>query len=444
MWLHRLDYPEQADDVLTAMEQWDPNLWSSMGGRKTTSFSKCIIDSRFNRLNNRWKRLASIIRNTQIPERDRAAVSGRFYRLLSEQLYNLGRVRLSVQGENVRFSAWEKINDLHAQARPIQREGMEFLGGLLVYLAELDHEPAIITKTQEGPSICDLADGLLHSYARRTGVNWSARTVLGRNPFLETSTEVIRVRFPDWSLWNLPLMAHEFGHVTALATPAFHRYKAAEAESLKGEARQRESHLDEYFADIFAVYTFGPAFACDAILAQFNPAQAFMPRGVHPSHDERARTILATLERINEATQRGTWDDGIYGTVISQIRNAWEEAVKACLKPGESAPAAVASGATDRWARGLYRLIDTYYRFGAAYTPNRWKFAEELSDNLRGSALAPSAMTLAALAQRNELETYTLADVLNGLWLARLDCLDNPSMVDSLTQRAIPISQSVP
>src|SRR5262249_54445366 len=145
-------------------------------------------------------------------------------------------------------------------------------------------------------------------------------------------TDVIRVRFPDWSLWGVPLLAHEFGHVVALATPEFQEYKeqvALAATSIDGHYDGGLRHLDEFFAAIFALYTFGPAFACSAVLMQLSPAEAYLPRGSHPTHQERAEVILETLRTMNDPARGHLGREGVYQEVLQALENCWCLAVKA-------------------------------------------------------------------------------------------------------------------
>src|SRR5262249_37634059 len=157
---------------------------------------RVIAQARVERLETRRKRLERILKNTTIDEKDRLAVAGRFYRLLSRQKYKLEPWRDLLRGKEGGARIWGKFDELTGGACPVQREMLEFLGGWLIRQLELDREPADLARSnRKGVSMCDLADALLSDYARRTGVNWSARTVLGLDPFLAMDTDIIRVRF---------------------------------------------------------------------------------------------------------------------------------------------------------------------------------------------------------------------------------------------------------
>ena len=368
IWRLRLEQPEQAAnalDVANSLLCGKPVRvpLGSPGG--APPLENTIAQARLARLLERWRRIQQIL--SDAPEDGlRAAIAGRFYRLLSEQEYALEPWLAAARAVKLRAGIWGKMTDLAASARPLQREALEFLGGCLIREQGLDREPAAVAAaTREGAGICGLADLMLRDYARRTGINWNARTVLGSDPFLETDTEVIRLRFPSWSLWDLPLLAHEFGHLAARATPAFVEYQREQTGSSGMEQRGR--HMDEFFADVFATYTLGPAFACDVVLLQFQPAEAYLARGAHPSHQERARVILQTLTEMN---RKGA---GAFGGALQQLERAWGGAVAACGAQPADAPAFEKQLAQSlSWGRKIHGFIDKFYRLGAAYTPRDW------------------------------------------------------------------------
>ncbi len=361
---------------------------------------------------------------------------------------------MAFKGGVVRPGIWGKLAGLDEGARPVQREALEFLGGLLVHEKKLDHEPVSLTGVEEGgPSICDLADEMLRGYVRRTGINWKARTVLGKNPFLVTDTEVVRIRFPDWSLWNLPLMAHEFGHLAALATPAFLEYQSLESGQItEGHPRPetvrkdaylltRRRHLDELFADIFATYTLGPAFICNVILFHLNPSEAYLPRGAHPSHQERFQIILQTLREMNEKV-RQVYDLEPYTMLLAKLNQGWNETVQVCqASPEDLEVYNFQLKQTLRWGRNLYRIIDKFFRLGVSYNSKRWMCAQKIAERLMYPPV-PEFQKMKKIATDYSLDDLYLDDILNALWWARVAMVHNSEQIAYLTFVSIQIGHN--
>ncbi|HVN54169.1 MAG TPA: hypothetical protein VMT46_07545 [Anaerolineaceae bacterium] len=423
MWLHALDYPAQFENLLKMVTANVPNQYTTLKGARA-SLPEVVALARLYQFKTRWARLYAILNSERIPAADRAAVSGRFFRLLSEVWLLVETEIDRIKAAGVIQGSWGNIEKIGGLGRSLQREAQDFLGGVWISRQSLDHESEKLSGAVRGPHISRLATHILREYSRKTGVNWSARTVLGRDPFLETSTDVVRTRFPDWSVWNLPLMAHEFGHQAALASPEFLRYKGLETQSLAPDDRRRQ-HLDELFADIFACYTFGPAFGLDAILLHFNPREAFLARGSHPTDNERVKVILAVYRRMNDQARGETV---IYDQVLDDLKAIWNNAVEEC----QEAPAAVDAARisdVERWTRGLLHIIDASFRLGARYKPANGELAVALAEKLNPPTIALTQAEI--LDQAAEIGIpIRLLDILNGLWLARFRLEEREKLVD--------------
>ena len=450
IWLHRLDYPDEAEAVLEVAQRLMHGKELRPRQGTLTTPAKAIAQVRLDGLQKRWDRLERILKDNQLSEEDRAAIAGRFYRMISEQTYALDLCRNGLDEPGQKF--WRDFSILEDGARSVQREALEFLGGLLVHKKGLDCEPPTLTGTNsEGPSVCDLADRMLRTYSRRTGVNWAARTVLGKSPFLATNTDVIRIRFLEWSLWNLPLMAHEFGHLAALATPAFQNFQGpASEQSLErhpnpeaaaelGYVQARRRQLDELFADIFAVYTAGPAFACSVIMTQLSAPEAYVWRGSHPSHDERVRVILQTLSAMNERNGWRLDEREGFGPILTQLEQHWDHAVQTCKAvPEDEESYRFQLKQAKKWGRNIYKLVDTSYRLGVSYKPVRWDGAQKLSTYLLQPGV-PKLDHMEELFATHANDSMLIDDVLNALWIARLDPQGEFDSVEALTTKAFMI-----
>lgn len=419
IWLYRMNDPERTAwlrDVVMAVRKGH-NAFLPRPAQ--TASAAVIIHAWIDHADRRWQRFQDILQNQALFPAERMFMVGRFLRLLSEQVYSLQQASTKLQDTAGVPAAWQNLRDIEDTARPLRREILEFLGGVLVK----DREPAALAGGTNGPSVRTLADDLLRDYAARTGVNWSAHTVVGRDPFVEAHTDVIRVRFPDWSLWSLPLLAHEFGHLVAQATPRFRQYQRSErreAARSMGDAAAAEvaRQIEEFFADIFAVYTMGPAFACDAILLEFNPAEAYKPRGQHPTHAERVGVILQTLRAMNEKT-RDASNPGQYSAIMELLAERWSSTLADTLvRPADETLFARQRERSLAWGVELLAIIERSYRLGCGYVPERWVWAQKSAQHL--VPLVTSVEQLQQSIAADGLGELRLLDLLNTLWYARV------------------------
>jgi hypothetical protein len=413
MWKCGLAYPERAKQIADEAERAirGESLRPCETGEKG-SIANAVFRIRLERLEERIARAEELLAKIAGPgNRAGSAIAGRILRHLGPLSYDAERCWLHLDGP-VRPSAWGRLRGVAEALDLIGRELLEVLGGVLIRDEGLDREDPG-HGLPPGPAIGALADRILRDYAGRTGVNWDGRVIFGRDPFLETMTDVIRLRFPDWSLWSLPLLGHEFGHLVAAATPGFAALREREAahwaETGAEASLQRERQLDECFADVFAAYSCGPAFACAVILLHLSPPEANLPRGAHPSHLERAELVLEVLRLMSDAAQTGRHRRGAYEDVIEILRDSWLRALNAA---GAASAEDGAMRQARRRARELFRSIDRHYRLGPRYLPERWRTAKELAQSLAQGALP-------AAPGHGPLEDCM--DLVNALWWLRLE-----------------------
>jgi hypothetical protein len=227
---------------------------------------------------------------------------------------------------------------------------------------------------------------------------------------LDTATDVVRVRFPDPAGWSAVRTAHEFGHLVARDTPRFTPFRARRTAEppLEGlPPAVAASWLEELFADVFATYTAGPVFACEATALHFDPATADLPRGDHPPHAVRVHTLLATLRAMNDRERPTSFHVGPYGAVITMLEGTWTAAV-AAAGPGRPP----VDPAWTALAGELYTLVDTHYRLGAAYHPTQWASACRLAERV-----VEEGATAVGNVPPSETD---VVDVLTAAWLLRL------------------------
>ncbi len=241
---------------------------------------------------------------------------------------------------------------------------------------------------------------------------------------------MVRVRFPEWTIWTLPFAAHEYGHVVLkefsrldkiireevdkwLETdPEFQALPAdkQDIEKNDGPLQQRAtSYVKEFLADAFATYLMGPAYAFPAILLRFDPTgSSALSRGL-PLDTHRAYIVLEILKGMNSAiTQPYQW-------VIDYLTTKWEETQKRVNATPLTAP---------EKAR-LDAVIEGWRRFPSMFLPEA---GYQHSGN-EGWAIAGGWAQLWSEQAKNMVplqlppgidHSSRLRDVLNAAWICRI------------------------
>jgi hypothetical protein len=252
----------------------------------------------------------------------------------SDKLFSIERKSFLVQAQSIGQAVWKYLEDRAAQVkatvdqldvqqkdawksylraeseanRSVFNEGIELLGGIALRDARL------------GAEICELADSMIKSTFRT--LTRSVHTIPGGVATMMMQLEpIIRLRFPEWTIWALPLTAHEVWHaglgkdVTSRLTldPNLTRISL------------NDSEIQQCLADAFGTYTVGPAYAFAAIMLLFDP--------LLPRDEARVCAVLEMLTRVSPAPQ----DD--YAKICSALRIAWDSAKDQAAVPADAATA---------------------------------------------------------------------------------------------------------
>jgi hypothetical protein len=118
------------------------------------------------------------------------------------------------EGADLVEDAWRRYLQLNRRSQALFAECLEFVGGLAIRTNKYEYE------------ICQTADELIRSCAIETiGRSWNSLTVpAAPDALAKTMARMIRVRFPDWTLWTLPLTAYEYGHVAIEEEPRLSQF----------------------------------------------------------------------------------------------------------------------------------------------------------------------------------------------------------------------------
>jgi hypothetical protein len=237
--------------------------------------------------------------------------------------------------------AWQKYNQILDTSRDIFQECLDFLGGLALRYRELDDR------------ILELADELIEDCKRNQPYRFKPPMWVGptsQEILRMTFGRIIRVRFPEWSIWTLPYVAHEYGHVVYETARGSNEedeglYKVEtdlkscisnqidcvmqqdsdiatmSVEIRRGEARKL---VEELFADFLAVFVMGPAYGCAAINLRLSPNSNIKHSTETKStnlvlDNKRAMMIFYSMDFLFK-NARYEWP----GSLATELRTLWD------------------------------------------------------------------------------------------------------------------------
>jgi hypothetical protein len=274
---------------------------------------------------------------------------------------------------------WREYSRVQAASDEIFRECLDLLGGL-----------ALRDRIQE-EHICRVADAYIKELSSDTGRRQSFAI-----PGLDAGSpsvlrRVAKMQFPEWTVWTLPLVAHEYGHVV-IEESGLKRFAAGLSEQMAEEEIRRERpemndvlrrfntdlgrlvqdlgrdeadtdpNLEELreklpqadwlylvsvhrrhrnrfrilLADALATLLAGPAYAFAALLLRLNPLGTESDDS--PADQDRAATILAMLGQMNDAPP------GVappFQTILERLEDYWRMSAAEAKDqaPQQAAPA---------------------------------------------------------------------------------------------------------
>jgi hypothetical protein len=306
-------------------------------------------------------------------------------------------------------AAWTAYRDtLLPKVTDLFRDYVDLVRGLAIRDAGLDEGICRIADELFGRSKVQNVD---HSLTIPQSITIPAR----EEALKQTLARIIRLSFPEWwTIWALPLTAHELGYVVGTHTEINTLLNGIEAVN-----KQLAPYSTDYFADAFATYTMGPAYAFAALFLRFDPFST--KRGGHPPDTRRADVVLAMLDWMS--SQPGAMDP--YRWIIHTLREEWNGVLKRCGQPDESSP-------EDRQA-----ISDLVTRLGEKlkrqttfnYPAESWGSALDLKAKLLETTTGPITVS----------GTTDLRSVLNAAWLARIAHQDQADTIERRARDALDV-----
>jgi hypothetical protein len=293
---------------------------------------------------------------------------------------------------------WDSFRDIRQQCERVFRECLAFTQGALSRSARLDN------------GLCQVSDALLVYLSRKADIAWNRFTMLAEGEFFDDLAQIVRLRFLDLNVWTLPIAAHEFGHfigpeikVKGPDGKFSHPFEDM-LEREQGKEQKGWSYLHEHFADMFATYALGPAFACACILLRFDPRTAYDNKPRHPSDAKRAYLILKMLDKMSEK-DKGDFLPSPFQFLTAKLSKVWEEGL---VGAGRNA------SLDEKETLILDELLEKLYFLLKSRTPDvryeSWLQAQTLATQLQPDNDLPLKID----------DDITLPDALNAAWYSRL------------------------
>lgn len=323
-----------------------------------------------------------------------ARVSERIDRLLQRQRVLAEETLKKVRRGDSLPECWDAFRGIKRQSEHAFAECLAFLQGALVRSAGIDN------------GICRLADAMLSNLSERAGIRWERFTILASSEFFVNIAEIIRLRFPENTIWHLPVAAHEFGHFVAHDLMRQDIFGDSFRKLLKREEAKGEPHvrfLHEFFADVFATYTTGPAYPCTCIALRFDPGTSQQDSRTHPSDARRVHLLLRTLRAMDEISGSAIRP---YHETVNELARLWERNLRENMQFTEIYPEAKAE--LDATFEELFKVMVAELREEARY--GGWLRAQALASQWR--------VETADVPEPGESDN--LIDVVNAAWLWRL------------------------
>lgn len=325
-----------------------------------------------------------------------------------EEAFNEG-ARDDIEPSSAEHNAWRKYLELLPAVEDLFAEYVDFLGGLALRDSGYD----------EG--ICQLADELLHAIiGEGSGEAWKSFTVPSSHEMLDaTLARIIRVGFPEWSIWALPLTA--YGFFAVLVTDG-RKYK----EFGRRLTTTTDPHVAILLSDALATYVMGPAYAGALLLFRLDPrGSAGGGADGYSLNELRAKTVLDMLERLDEETDSDTcgmfrlallkeWTMAVSRTALEPAPTEEEELLRAGVEVALASTPGIGDHASGISDEQLSKIVDFAARSmkGKEFGSDAWdKIARWAQDLAEGNDLDPD---------RIDTRADPLRQLVNAAWIARM------------------------
>jgi hypothetical protein len=284
--------------------------------------------------------------------------------------------------------------------------------------------------------ICGIADHLIRELKQSVN-DLQALAILGRDCCIASLPEIVYLRFPEWTVWVLPLAAGELWrdakHRNVTIAESYLRTRArddldkvelmqpvsngTEMQSVKRKDEKKttlysrwikEQLLEDCLTDIFGTYALGRAYVLSSIFLSFDPSE----------DDDRIRAeiILDVMRSMNNQDLIAPKEAN---ASVDAIESAWKQAVN------EAAPENSRSPERVKMREDLKKWKDSFLNYLSSWKALRFPIArwEPEKKELVGYFLPPNSTEAKVQAP----ETVRMA--LAAAWEARIQNLSKSTSI---------------
>ncbi|MCZ2077595.1 MAG: hypothetical protein HUU41_11105 [Bryobacteraceae bacterium] len=316
-------------------------------------------------------------------------------------------------GEPHLAAAWQMYNQSLEKSQELLGQWLELIGGIALRDKQFDC------------NVCDLADELIRTCCDDTiGPTIKAPDLFVTVPAQQDAVSktwfrMIRLRFPHWTVWHLPLTAAEFGYVLFDEWDDLSEFldeqvklwgrtgnKQKPAPKTGSKRRNIRSHMRKLIADGFAALTMGPAYAYSAFYLNFSAGHAETEDS--PSDAARAFVVLRMIDLMNQHESEKP-----YREHIERLDEKWKASCK--FAEGQERQTELEEGKLNSLCRAVWNFLNDQFRFTGRYPylngDQGWNTAQRIRRYLENPQQYPMPFT----------SSTRLRDVLNAGWLRRIE-----------------------
>jgi hypothetical protein len=286
--------------------------------------------------------------------------------------------------------AWGHLDSALLSSVAAFEEALALLGGMLLRQAGLDNNVSLMAHMLQR----ELAERLRE-------VAWPKACVPDVEERYHRVSKLIRIRFPNTSIWSLPVVAHEVGHAVIagfaeVARGTNDNRLAFQVEFIPGSQR-------ELVCDVIATLGLGPAYVSACLLLRFVPSSASEAFDPHPPERERAHVMLWVLREL------------AYEETAQRLQAAWVSAMQS-------------AGVDEPDPTELDELAQRIYTFTTARLPELPYTGMDRADKL--------AQDIEAGRDPDPRGEANMLDALNAAWLVRRRGWGTEGALDDATRVA--------